>query len=452
MNQQRIEHIREGMLRGDSAARSQLQSSQFSIASVTPNEVRQMENRNPIAGGDQSFVALNLIPMDLARPYWEAQIEKAKQPPPEPFGGKGKQEPSAEQEEKERQLRAMVQAAEDAKDLAVENARRADDRAELIAVAHAQDRERYQQEVSQLGDALAEANTSLHAAASREQALVEERDAALEVAAGSGRDTAQAMQQAAAADAAERAASAEVLRLRDVCAGYKSAVDTFQAERDAALALAEEAAKERDAARAEIVELGIDQVELRDRAIEARAKLEGVEVAAADLRETVAAQEAEAETLRADLARARADIAAELDNHQKQKAVTLAAMRALFVDATDRLLTKESLAARKHQATAEKLRAWLQTFYPMHVETVRYAFRPIVATWAAVTGGDAGAMLDRLVAEHMEHSTRALESVLDAEDDDQRAAMFERVLRRWEDERADAVADAVVREGMAGNG
>jgi hypothetical protein len=61
-------------------------------------------------------------------------------------------------------------------------------------------------------------------------------------------------------------------------------------------------------------------------------------------------------------------------------------------------------------------------------------------------------LLERLVAEHIEASRQAFAHVLDAEDDDERARVFERMLKRWDEERADAMADALVREGMAGNG
>jgi hypothetical protein len=124
-------------------------------------------------------------------------------------------------------------------------------------------------------------------------------------------------------------------------------------------------------------------------------------------------------------------------------------MRGLFVNASGWLLQKESERARKHQATADKLRAWVDTFYPMHEETVRYTFRPVVAAWTAVAGGEADALLERLVTEHMTMSRQALTRVLDVGDEDERAALLERTLRRWEDGRAEAMADALVREGMA---
>jgi HK97 family phage portal protein len=443
---QKIEHIREGMLRGDSAARSQLQSSQFSIASVTPNEVRQMENRNPVPGGDRPFVALNLIPLDLVDDYWKAQIDKAKEPKAAPVPPEAKPK---EDDEEVKAARARAQAAEDARDLALDNARRADERAELLATAHTQDRERHAQEVAQLGDALAEANTSLHAAADRVRALEEarandEQERAM-LAAGNA-----VLQKQATDLEAERAElrlslSAEQAAKQDA---EKAAADA-RVERDAALALAERAGTlastltdRAEAADALIIETR-EQCEAF-RGHWAAAKID-IDTLAAE-RDTI---QAEAETLRTDLARARADLATELDTHQKAKAVTLAAMRSLFVDASERLLQKESDRARKHQATAEKLRAWVETFYPMHEETVRSAFRPLVGAWTAVAGGDGAALLERLVLEHMDTSRRAFARVLDAEDDDERAAVLERTLRRWDEERAEAMADALVREGMA---
>ena len=55
-----------GLLRGDSAARAEfyakgIQSGWFSI-----NDVREMENLNPVEGGDSHFVPLNLVPLAAA--------------------------------------------------------------------------------------------------------------------------------------------------------------------------------------------------------------------------------------------------------------------------------------------------------------------------------------------------------------------------------------------------
>jgi HK97 family phage portal protein len=504
-NIQRIEHIREGMLRGDSSSRSDLQTKQFSVGGLTPNEVRAMENRNPVDGGDEPYVSLQNIPMSLARPYWEAQIKKAETPPPAPPKPQEK-EPDPERDERERLLRAALQTAEDARDVAIDNARRADERAELIATAHAQDKDRYAAEVRQLGDALAEANTSLHDAASREQALTilateqAQRVEALELDAGADRVF------------REQAEASLQVAYQGQQEAQKAAFDAAT-ERDAAMALADEAVKERDAARSEVLKaLEVAAGSGRDtaQAMQQAAASEAARVAAETERDAI---RAEAETLRADLARTRADLATELDAKRQQqedhaaaleavkaeattakaqanadlaalkvslehatrdigiarqeasgsalalevereqqrarKAGAIAAMRGAFVDASERLLQRESDRARKHQATAEKLRAWVDTFYPMHVETVRHTFRPLVGAWVAVAGGDATALLERLVAEHIDLSQQALMRVVDVDDEDERATLLERTLRKWETERAEAVADNLVREGLS---
>jgi len=58
------EHLIEGLLRGDSAARSTFYQSGINNGWMTPNEAREMENRNPVEGGDRLFVPLNLVPLD----------------------------------------------------------------------------------------------------------------------------------------------------------------------------------------------------------------------------------------------------------------------------------------------------------------------------------------------------------------------------------------------------
>jgi len=61
-----VEFLVEGLLRGDSQARSEYYNKIFQIGAITPNEIRAKENMNPIDGGDSSFVQLNLIPLDQA--------------------------------------------------------------------------------------------------------------------------------------------------------------------------------------------------------------------------------------------------------------------------------------------------------------------------------------------------------------------------------------------------
>ena len=60
------EFLVDGLLRGDSAARGEFYTKQFNLGSISPNEIAILENRNPVEGGDQRFVPLNLIPLELA--------------------------------------------------------------------------------------------------------------------------------------------------------------------------------------------------------------------------------------------------------------------------------------------------------------------------------------------------------------------------------------------------
>lgn len=63
-----VEHLVNGMLRGDQASRSSFYTSQFSIGALSINEIREFENMNPIEGegGDKHFVPLNMTPAEFA--------------------------------------------------------------------------------------------------------------------------------------------------------------------------------------------------------------------------------------------------------------------------------------------------------------------------------------------------------------------------------------------------
>ena len=62
-----FEHLIDGLLRGDTAARSAFYSSLFPIGGITPNQICELENWNPIGKeGDKRFVPLNMVPLDEA--------------------------------------------------------------------------------------------------------------------------------------------------------------------------------------------------------------------------------------------------------------------------------------------------------------------------------------------------------------------------------------------------
>jgi hypothetical protein len=340
----------------------------------------------------------------------------------------------------------VAQEAEDARDVALEMARRAEEAKELITAAHAITAEQAERDRIAAADKLEHAIQSIRDAVKREQVAIVERDGfAIE------RDTAraQAGQIATERDTIQAAYDAMGIANTEALEVLQGLRRTAEVDRDAALALATQAEKERDAEKTRAAEADAAAALAVADAVAARADC-AVAVSTRDVAvAAVGTLTFDAEALKTELARARADIAAELDKQRTHKATMLAAMRSLFVEATDRLLTKESNAARKHQLTPEKLRDWIERFYPLHADTVREVLRPLVGPWTALTDGAPGLLLERLVSEHIGASETALRHVVDADDPDAMAATLERTLRRWEDERAETMADALVREGMA---
>ena len=61
-----VEFLVDALLRGDSQARAEYYNKIFQVGGIKPNEIRAKENMNPIDGGDESFVMLNMIPLGMA--------------------------------------------------------------------------------------------------------------------------------------------------------------------------------------------------------------------------------------------------------------------------------------------------------------------------------------------------------------------------------------------------
>lgn len=56
----------EGLMRGDSEARSAFYTALFQMGALSPNEIRRLEDMNGVEGGDERFVQLNLVPLSQA--------------------------------------------------------------------------------------------------------------------------------------------------------------------------------------------------------------------------------------------------------------------------------------------------------------------------------------------------------------------------------------------------
>ena len=76
-----FEFVMQGLLRGDSAARAEYYNKIFQVGGITPNKIRALENDNPVEGGDESFVMMNMIPLSQAKDFALSEDET---PPNEP--------------------------------------------------------------------------------------------------------------------------------------------------------------------------------------------------------------------------------------------------------------------------------------------------------------------------------------------------------------------------------
>jgi HK97 family phage portal protein len=62
-----FEFLHEELLRADSAARAQFYKELFMMAALSPNDIREKENMNPIDGGDAYFVPVNMMTLEVAQ-------------------------------------------------------------------------------------------------------------------------------------------------------------------------------------------------------------------------------------------------------------------------------------------------------------------------------------------------------------------------------------------------
>lgn len=72
----------KGLLRGDSTARSAFYKGMFDVGAYSPNDILNHEGEEPVEGGDQRFVQLNLAPLDKVAEMVAAQIKAKETPPP----------------------------------------------------------------------------------------------------------------------------------------------------------------------------------------------------------------------------------------------------------------------------------------------------------------------------------------------------------------------------------
>lgn len=60
------EFLVDGLLRGNQKDRTEAYQKRFMMASLSPNDIRELENENPYEGGDEYYVPVNMVPVSLA--------------------------------------------------------------------------------------------------------------------------------------------------------------------------------------------------------------------------------------------------------------------------------------------------------------------------------------------------------------------------------------------------
>jgi len=157
--------------------------------------------------------------------------------------------------------------------------------------------------------------------------------------------------------------------------------------------------------------------------------------------------EAEAAQTAAEAARLEADAQARRWREQQREAV--AARRVIYGEAMARLVRREVAKAKQYQATAQKLRTWMETFYDQaEAEVWREALLPGIRLHLVAIGrehdGDPVALTEALVQDHFRQSQAGLTAVLEA--DDGYGDLLRRRLDRWVADRAEQYADRLVLE------
>jgi len=134
--------------------------------------------------------------------------------------------------------------------------------------------------------------------------------------------------------------------------------------------------------------------------------------------------------------------------------VLIAAQRDVLIDVFTRVLWREAERARKSAATPQKLRTWVNDFYDLQEDHLRKMLLPGVRAWLACIGGDlatVSTVIDAWIAAHLAESRRDLAHVLDGMDHHKHPDLprrLERVLVRWEQDRAIRTVDHWMQHGV----
>jgi HK97 family phage portal protein len=432
---QKFEHNVEGLLRGDSQARAEFNSKMFNIGAYSINMILEKENMNPIGPeGDVHFVPVNMTPARLAM---EGPPKPAPAPEPKPAVDPAPQRDEIIEGEFRVVLAEITENTQAIQKslLAAQDARTEEERARCAAELEA-----LRTEATRLQLALTDARAESDGRAAQVTAA-EDRTRAIEAEAAT-----LAAQGVTAVEARDAALSAVATREAELA---EARVTLMAAVRERERFDAELAARENVSAE-KAVEYERKLHELAERT----EQLSALHAAVADREADLAAvrvdlQAADARLMAETDARTAAETAAQQMREAELQRMTavIAAHRGLLVDAMGRMVRRETEKARRQQATPEKLRHWIDVFYVTHEDTCVEALLPAVRVhlaWAQ-SADDPLTVTRQIVREHIADSTRQLRAVANGDPDDLHVSL-ERMLLRWEEDRAAALADRILHE------
>lgn len=311
------------------------------------------------------------------------------------------------------------------------------------------ERDAAQERVDALSVALEEASGRAAAdqqqAAEAEQRAVQTAETLAAIQAERDRASSELDAVRATAEAAEiaRLAAEEGARAAYVAAAEAEANSaTAKAEADAlALQLAE-----RETRQAEALAAALASAEATERArLEAEALARAAEEGARTAHASETAAKAEAERIALQLAAAETRHADTLRAHSDYQAGIIAAHRGLVIYAVGRMTRRECQQARAKQATQAKLRAWLSGFGTLEHEKCVEDMLPVMREHVALVRSedDPMSVTASFVDQHLADFESQVRTALDADPEDFHAVL-DKVLTRWERDRAESVADALL--------
>jgi hypothetical protein len=67
-------HSMEGIMRGDSKSRGEFYKSLWGVGALSSNDIRALEDMDPIPGGNEYFVPLNCVPLSMVKEQFKKKL------------------------------------------------------------------------------------------------------------------------------------------------------------------------------------------------------------------------------------------------------------------------------------------------------------------------------------------------------------------------------------------